>query len=344
MSPALLVGLVLAAAVQTLGARLPLGWMRSGPQVLSALRGALIGVPLPVCTCGVLPTARALLERGAAPALLVAFVVAAPVLGLDTFLVTAQLVGLPLALVRVLCVIAVAVVAALALTLVTRRRKAPAGVVIRAKVQGPQSRLAGRPSNIIGPSVKPSALRRFLDHFDELVFHVVPWTAAGLLLASYLDVLLPARAVAHSVVDVLVVMAICIPAYVSASAVTPIAAVLLGKGLSPGAVLAGLVVGPATDIATIGFLKRSFGVRATVAALLGIVAAMLAAALMVNEVWLGAAMRSRDSDSWVARGAAVVLIALAVRSIWQSGVVAWAEALSRTPSLEWRVSRAYARL
>ena len=125
IAPMLLAGLVLAAAVQTLGANLPLGWMRSGHQLLSALRGAVIGVPLPVCTCGVLPTARALLERGASPALLVAFVVAAPVLGLDTFLVTARLIGVQLALARALIVVVVAVVAALALTLVTRARRGP---------------------------------------------------------------------------------------------------------------------------------------------------------------------------------------------------------------------------
>jgi uncharacterized membrane protein YraQ (UPF0718 family) len=316
--------------------------MRSEHQVLSALRGAVIGVPLPVCTCGVLPTARALLERGASPALLVAFVVAAPVLGLDTFLMTARLVGLRLALARVVCVVAVAVVAALALTFVTQTRRGP--VLIRAKVQGPLSRLAARPSNIIRPAVMAPAVRRFLDHFDELVFHVVPWTAAGLLLASYLDVLLPVRAVVHPILDIFAAMAISIPLYMSASAVTPVAAVLLAKGLSPGAMLAGLVVGPATDIATMAFVRRSFGAKATVAAVVGVVVAMLAAALLVNEPWLGVAMRAADTDSWVARGAAVVLIALAVRSIWQSGVVAWAETLSRTPSLEWRVSRAYARL
>ena len=344
VAPALLGGLLLASAVQAMGARLPATWMRSGPRLLQALRGAVVGVPLPVCTCGVLPTARALLERGAPPALLVAFVVAAPLLGLDTFLVTARFIDVPTALLRV----GFAVVVAMAAALVASRRKrraAGGGMVIRAFARAPQ-RLAER-----SPATKPErndAARGFfaraLLHFDELVFHVVPWAAAGILVAAYVDVLLPANAIDHRVLDVVIVTLASVPLYLSASAVTPVAAVLLLKGLSPGAALAGLVVGPATDLATIGFLKRSFGGRATGFALLGLVGGALLLAFAVNATGLSIVPQLSADDGWLSRLSLATLVVLVVRSIWQSGVVAWAEALSRTPSLEWRVSRAYARL
>ena len=336
-APALLLGLVSAAAVQTLGARLPRNWMHGGPRALQALRGAVVGVPLPVCTCGVLPTARALLERGAAPALIVAFVTAAPVLGVDTFLITARLTNLGFAVGRVLAVIVVAVAAAAFVM-----RKARTGsIAIRARVQGPQS-LAARTSVVVNAPLAPW-WQRALHHFDELVFHVVPWTIAGLCIASYLDVVLHANAIANHWVDVCVVLAIALPSYVSAAAVTPIAAMLLTKGLSPGAALAGLVIGPATDVATIGFLKRSFGLKATVAALAGLIAALLVVAFAVNALFAPSLVIA-NADGPVAWGCAIVLGALGVRSVWQSGVVAWAEALSRTPREEWRVSRAYARV
>lgn len=335
-APALLLGLVAAAGVQTLGARLPANWMRGGPRFLQAFRGAVIGVPLPVCTCGVLPTARALLERGAAPGLIVAFVTAAPVLGVDTFLITARLTSVGFAIGRVLAVIGVAVVAASFIM-----RKPKTAFAIRARVQGPQS-LAARATVVTNAPLAPW-WQRALHHFDELVFHVVPWTVAGLGVASYLDVVLHARAIDNHWIDVVLVLVIALPSYVSAAAVTPIAAMLLTKGLSPGAALAGLIIGPATDAATIGFMKRSFGLRATVTALAGLIGALLVVAFAVNAC-VPATFVVVAADGWLARACAAVLVLLGVRSIWQSGIVAWAEALSRTPREEWRVSRAYARV
>ncbi len=344
VAPALLGGLVLAAAVQALGARLPSTWMRTGPRLLQALRGAVVGVPLPVCTCGVLPTARALLERGATPALLVAFVAAAPLLGVDTFLVTARFIDTPTALLRVAFAVVVAMVAALAASR-RGRTEASGGIVIRALARSPQ-RLADR-----SPATRPvrgdagrSFLGRALLHFDELVFHVVPWAAAGILVAAYVDVLVPPHRFDDPIVDVFLVTLASVPLYVSAAAVTPIAAVLLLKGLSPGAALAGLVVGPATDIATLAFLRRSFGGRATGFALLGLVGGALMLGLVVNVTGLVIAPQLTSENDLLARLSLATLVVLVVRSIWQSGVVAWAEALSRTPSLEWRVSRAYARM
>ncbi len=341
VAPALLGGLALASVVQAYGAKLPEKWMKTGPSLLQALRGAVVGVPLPVCTCGVLPTARALLERGAPPALLIAFAVAAPVLGLDTLLVTARFIDVPAALLRIGVAVVVAMIAALA---ASRKRKptSPQSMVIRALARAPQ-RLAER-----SPTTKPRQgdagfLTRALHHFDELVFHVVPWAAVGLLVAAYVDVLMPASSLDHPVLDVLVVTLVSVPLYVSASAVTPVAAVLLLKGLSPGAALAGLVVGPATDVATIAFLRRSFGARATWLGLAGLVGGALACAFAVNASGLTLVPRFASTDDLVSRLSLAMLVVLVVRSIWQSGIVAWAEALSRTPSLEWRVSRAYAR-
>ncbi|MBC7792068.1 MAG: permease [Clostridia bacterium] len=336
-APALLLGLVAAAGMQTMGARLPATWMHGGPRFLQALRGAVIGVPLPVCTCGVLPTARALLERGASPSLIIGFVTAAPILGLDTFLITARLVSPGFAVGRVLAVICVAVAAA---SVVIRKLK-PSQLAIRARVQGPQS-FAARSSAVTKTPLTPP-WRRAVHHFDELVFHVVPWTVAGLAIASYLDVVLRANAIDARWIDVCVVLAIALPSYVSAAAVTPIAAMLLTKGLSPGAALAGLVIGPATDRATIDFLKRSFGLKATVAALTGGIVTLLVVAFAVNA-WATEVNVAIAADSIFARVCTVILVLLGVRSIWQSGIVAWAHALSRTPREEWRVSRAYARV
>jgi uncharacterized membrane protein YraQ (UPF0718 family) len=258
-------------------------------------------------------------------------------------LVTARFIDARTALLR----IGFAVVVAMAAALVASRRKrsAPGGLVIRALARSPQRLAARSPaSEPARGEASPSFFARTLLHFDELVFHVVPWAAAGILVAAYVDVLLPAHAIDDSVLDVVIVTLASVPLYLSASAVTPVAAVLLLKGLSPGAALAGLVVGPATDLATIAFLKRSFGGRATGLALLGLIGGALMLAFAVNATGLTIAPLLTSEDDLLSRMSLATLVVLVVRSIWQSGVVAWAEALSRTPSLEWRVSRAYARL
>jgi hypothetical protein len=102
-------------------------------------------------------------------------------------------------------------------------------------------------------------------HFDELLFHTGAWTLVGLLVASYVEIALPAASLAHLArhgLDVVLVAAAALPSYFCASSAAPLAAVLVAKGLSPGGALVGLVLAPAMNVATIAFLARTFGRRA----------------------------------------------------------------------------------
>ena len=107
--------------------------------------------------------------------------------------------------------------------------------------------------------------RRALAAFDELFQHIGAWMILGIVGAALLEVALPAEAfegVQGWVAQFTVITLIAIPSYVCAPSATPLAAVLLAKGLSPGAVLVGLLLGPATNVATIVFLRRWFGGKA----------------------------------------------------------------------------------
>lgn len=311
-APALLAGLVIGALLTAWGSRLPTKWLRSGGAFGQALRGAVVGAPLPICACGVLPLAASLRKKGAGAALVVAFLIATPELGVETLALTASFVGWPFALVRLGAAIVLAMVAALAI----HRATGASGEAFDPSVLSPEA--SGESSG-----------RRFLEAFDDLLYHVAPWTVVGLIAAAYVTVALPMDSLGELRtfgLDIAVLTLIAIPSYVCAASATPLAAVLLAKGLSPGAVLIGLLLGPATNLATLGFLRKTFGGRAT---LIGVGALVLSAwvlafALNVVDLPLDVAIVGGEHDHGWGAALATGLLGLALlRSIWRSGLRAW---------------------
>jgi uncharacterized membrane protein YraQ (UPF0718 family) len=289
-APALLLGLVLAAAVQSLGHRVPLAFLQAGGSLRQALRGALAGAPLPICACGVLPVAHALRSRGAGAAFVVAFLLATPELGVESLLLTGRFLGWEFALLRLLGALLLAITAAL--------------VVGRV--------LAGRDHALPAPATDfelgagESRWQRALTQLDELFVHILPYTMVGLLAAAYVEVALDADTLSgltYGSLDILVVTLVSVPVYVCAASATPLAAVLVAKGLSPGAALVGLLLGPATNLATLGFMRASFGMRATVGATIAAVAVTWVLAFGVNAsrpAPLGGARGRRGARAWSA--------------------------------------------
>lgn len=318
-APALLIGFGLAALLQSAAIRPPRRWLSGGSVWSQAARGALIGAPLPICACGVLPLAAALRRQGAPAALVVAFLIATPELGLETVAVTARLLGWPFALVRL--------VGALLLAAVV-------GVLVGRLVDDGAAPPADAPQDEL-PAERGPFLPRFLHQLDESLAHTGPWVVAGLLFAAYIEVWLPAEQLiplAKGGLDVLVVSLVAVPSYVCAAAATPLAAVMWAKGLSPGAALAGLLLGPATNLATLGFLRGTFGDHALQRALVALVAVTWTLAAFAN-LGLPAAPTLRVEDAEThAHGLAATAMALALallflRSVWQVGLRCWLASL-----------------
>ncbi len=318
-APMLLLGLSTGAFVQTLGTRISARFIHGGSSLSQALRGAAIGAPLPVCACGVLPIAESLTLRGAGAALVVSFLFMTPELGLDTLLLTGRMFGWPFALIRLLGAALLSVVAALVVARVARH--------------------SGQPGNteLTGEHGHGSFGHRLLHTFDDLFHHTGPWIAVGLLAAAYVQVVVPDAALARSRagLDVLIVSALAIPSYVCAASATPLGAVLFAKGLSIGAVLAGLVLGPATNVATFMFVSRSFGKRAALACVIALVLGSWSLAWAANT-WLPPSMLHVDmafethSHGVLTSVTAFVLALLLARSVWRTGVRAWLASLAST--------------
>ena len=317
-APMLLLGLFIAAMLQVHGSRLSPSFMARGNARSQAVRGAVLGLPLPVCACGILPIAHSLRTRGAAPAFVVAFLISTPELGIDTFVLTGRFLGWPFAAVRLAAALAIAMIAALLLSSqVTTSEGCEPG-------QG--AVMSSRPGGGIWLQT--------LHHFEDLLYHVGAWTLVGLLGAAYVEAVLDANALlpfAHHGLDVLVVSMLAVPSYVCASSATPLAAVLLHKGLSPGAVLVGLLLGPATNLATVAFLRKAYGPRATVFGIGGLLFSTWAIAYVVNT-WLPVAELPKALTEGHTHGlgayvSGALLVLLVLRAMWRSGLRTWLSSL-----------------
>ncbi len=330
-APALLLGLLLGALVQTLPFELPTAWITRGNPWQQASRAALIGAPLPLCSCGVLPVVKAMQRRGAGTAFLIAFLLVTPELGVETLLLTAQLFDWPFALLRVGCAIVLAILSAVIISYALRHH-----AFENPEPTAPSAEDHSAHAHCHGETAPPSAnapwWRRFAHALDELLHHIGPWILVGLISATYIDMLLPAGGIKlpeWPLWDVILLSLIALPSYVCATASTPLAAVLLSKGFSLGAVLAALLLGPATNIATLGFLRQLLGRRAMWLMTLTLVLLTWALGAALNMApWqplqsLSTGMHNHAYDNVLAQLSTGLLLLLLLRGIWKQGLMGW---------------------
>lgn len=270
-SPYLLLGLGLAGAVKALIPEATIARLLGHDGFSGILRAAAVGVPLPVCSCGVVPLAVALRRKGASAPATMSFLITTPESGIDSILLSWGLLGPVMAIARPLASFASALLAG--------------GLSLLAPVagngrSGPEP--VARPCGAAGgcgchaeADEAPPGLASRLFHatrelFDDLVF----WMWLGIVTAGLLAALLPhdlaALGLGSGLGPMLLLLLVGIPLYVCASSSTPVAAALLLKGVSPGAALVFLLVGPATNAASLLLLHRTFGRRFILSYLAGI--------------------------------------------------------------------------
>ncbi|MCB8887912.1 SO_0444 family Cu/Zn efflux transporter [Vreelandella malpeensis] len=256
-APWLLLGLFVAGLVKAyLPERLLQRWL-GGAGVSGVLRASIIGMPLPLCSCGAIPTAMALHRGGAGRGPTTAFLISTPGVGVDSIFLTSALLGPVMALLRMAGALVTAIVTGI---LVGLTSKTPAPVVTAPATGCCASQGCGAST-----PAEPGGLRAGLRYaFSDLLDDFSVWIFVGLLLAGVLMVWASPQALASfSGPWALALMALVgIPLYVCASAATPIAAGLLLAGLSPGMALVFLLAGPITSLATLAVFRRELGTRA----------------------------------------------------------------------------------
>ena len=231
-----------------------------GETVGSAVRAAILGVPLPLCSCGVVPTGIGLRRRGASRAAVVSFLISTPQTGLDSIAATYGFFGWVFAVFRPVAAFISGIAGGIA-TLSLRDRSVSDEKLLRYQNRAEdalEQEQNGR-----------SVLRRFLGGmryaFVDLLGDIALWLIIGLAVASLISMLIPdgffAENLHNSFLQMLVMMIVGIPLYVCSTASIPIAAVLMAKGISAGAAFVFLMTGPATNAATLIIVARVMGAR-----------------------------------------------------------------------------------
>ena len=209
----------------------------------SVLWAAMIGVPLPLCSCGVIPTAMSLRKEGASKGATTSFLIATPQTGIDSILATASLLGIPFAIIRPITALVTALFGGQLVNWATRNETLWA---LGSLGQGAEERPKGF-WNKIKEALKYG--------YFEMMQDIGKWLMIGLVVAGLITVFVPDDFFLFfndkPLLTMLMVLAVSVPMYVCATGSIPIAAALMLKGLSPGAALVLLMAGPACNMASI---------------------------------------------------------------------------------------------
>ena len=259
-APYLVLGLMLAGLMRAWIPDAMLNRQLGKPGVSSIFKASIIGAPLPLCSCGVLPVAMGLRRAGASKGSTVSFLISTPETGVDSVALSYGLLGPLMAVVRPLAAVTTAITAGL-LTGWSDDNQPPA---------------APSTSSCCASKASPAreTWRTGLNYsFGKLFDDMLPWLLVGLLFAAAVQAFVPQAWLqewGQGPLAMLVMLVIGIPMYICASASTPIAAGFLLAGVSPGAVRVFLLAGPASNIAAVGMVHKELGRRALLAYLFAV--------------------------------------------------------------------------
>lgn len=239
---------------------------------LSVIKSTLFGIPLPLCSCGVVPMAASLKNSGASKGATISFLISTPQIGADSFMITYSLMGWVFALFRIVASLITALAAGIMVNLLGRKDPdQTAEPVLNGNQAGSyQARLR----TIVG----------YVEY--DLLGSIANALLLGMVLAGVIAALIPdgffERYLGNNFLSMLLMLVVGIPLYVCAAASTPIAASLIMKGISPGAALVFLLTGPATNAITITTVLKVLGKKSTAVYLLAIALVSLALGYLLN--------------------------------------------------------------
>ena len=300
-------------------------------------KAALLGIPLPLCSCGVLPAAVSLKKQGANTGATTAFLISTPESGIDSIAVTYALLDPIMTVARPVCAFVSAIIAGISANLNLKETESNGCLPdLRCTVDGccdgkdcdTQNHLQ---YHTFSEKIRAGMAYAFFDVWKDMA----AWFALGILLAGSITAFIPEDAVSRylggGLTSMLIMMALGIPIYICATASTPIAAALILKGVSPGAALVFLLAGPATNITSLTVLFGLLGKQATAIYLMIIGTTAVISGLILDQCYLFFGISARavvgnaaeimpDALKWVG---AVLLIGLSIEPLYQSVCTRW---------------------
>ena len=285
MSPYVLLGFLIAGLLHVFVPASAMARHLSGRGLKPVVKAAILGIPLPLCSCGVLPAAVSLRRQGASRGASTSFLIATPQTGVDSIAATYSLLGLPMAIIRPIAALVGAVAGGMAVDRSAGARDDGAA--------GAATAVNGNEFHGMSFFGKLGAALRY--GMVDMVASVGRWLVAGLLVAALITVLVPDSLFTglseYPLLAMLAVLVAAIPMYICATGSIPVAMSLMMKGLSPGIAFVMLMAGPAANFASLIILGKSYGRKAT---------AIYVASVAVTAIVFGLAIDLLLPPSWFA--------------------------------------------
>ncbi len=277
MSPYLLLGFLFAGILHVFFPQQKVNKYLGNNNFMSVMNAALIGVPLPLCSCGVIPTGISFYKNGASKGSSVSFLISTPQTGIDSILVTYSLLGLPFALLRPIIAFITGITGGLFTNIFDKKNKTSSNK--------PLINTAN-----VTKKTKHNKFTTLLHYaFIEFLSDIAKWLIIGIIIAATISVIIPddffTSTFKNEFLNMLLILAASIPVYVCATASVPIAAVLMLKGLSPGAALVLLMAGPATNVATLTVIGKTLGKKPLITYLISIISGALFFGILINTIF-----------------------------------------------------------
>ncbi len=316
MSPYLLFGFLAAGFLSVLIPPSVVERHLGGSGIWQVVKASIFGVPLPLCSCSVIPVSMSLHKHGASRASTISFLLSTPQTGVDSIFVTYSLLGIVFAIFRPVAAFITGVVGGVLVNIFGEKKEG---------VEQKSEKCSDECCN--HPKQKRYIYRAFKYGFINLPTDIGRAMLIGLVIAAAMSALIPddffAAYLSSGILSMFVMMLVGIPVYVCATASVPIAAVLIDKGISPGAALVFLMTGPATNAASIVILWQILGKRTAIIYLLTVAGCAIAFGLTIDYIFnFTASIHTiphvhAAAGNWLKTASAIFLFAILIYGVYR---------------------------
>ncbi len=268
IAPYLFIGLIFAGLLHVVFKKDFVAKHLGKNNLFSVIKAAILGVPLPLCSCGVIPTALFLRKKKASKGAVLSFLISTPQTGVDSIIATYGMMGPIFAIFRPLAAFVTGIIGGIAANFLDKEEEQITDE--EDKFECDTCEIEEPHSHTVLERVTSGLKYAFVEFLDDITIQLI----VGIIIAGLISYIIPDNFFQNfggdGILGMLIMIAVGIPLYVCATASIPIAVSLILKGISPGAAFVFLVVGPATNAATITLISRALG-KKTIAIYLSVI-------------------------------------------------------------------------
>lgn len=259
MAPYMLLGLLFVAVLNVLFTKDLIARHVGKNNLASVFKAAIFGVPLPLCSCGVIPSTVYLANNGASKGSVISFLISTPQTGIDSIIATYGMMGWVFAIFRPFAALIMGVTGGAFFPKFVKDN------VESDKKKNDSASIEKRENKSFKEKLRQTIDYSFVEFLDGISGHFM----FGVIIAGLIAFFIPDNFFAdttfnNGIAGMLLMIIIGIPMYICSTSSIPIAVSLIMKGISPGVAFVFLAVGPATNAASLAIIANALGKKTAI--------------------------------------------------------------------------------